>query len=178
MNTENTYKIEYQRRFLILGLPETLTAADYHLQIFDNHIENTRIRLRKIRDPKTKEWKRLMEQFVSVKGESMSRVTVSRMRLTNSEYRVLEYFKGRETRKNRYFYEADGQQIEIDIFLGALWGLNMAVVNFETESESQAFITPDILLREVTDDEFFDGRLLVEKSFAQIQERLANSFEQ
>jgi len=43
---------EYYRLFLIERLPEPLTPAGAHLQLFDNYIENTRLRLRLIRDPR------------------------------------------------------------------------------------------------------------------------------
>ena len=61
---------ELHRLFLIERLPEPLTRASAHLQLFDNYIENTRIRLRNIRDPYSKTWTRILQQrFAAVEGE-------------------------------------------------------------------------------------------------------------
>lgn len=169
---ENTYEIIIRRAFLIGGLPEPWSPADSHLQVFDNYLERTRIRLRKIRMPETKEWTRVLEQIYSVEEDSFAKLKMSRMFLNETEYKVLEAFKGRETRKNRYFYELEGKRFEIDIFLGKLWGLNIAKVFFETEDEMEKFDVPEFAVLEITNDEFFIGDNLVEKTFEDVQERL------
>jgi CYTH domain-containing protein len=46
-------RVERERRYLLQDLPEGLTRADPHVQITDNYITGTRLRLRKVRDPKT-----------------------------------------------------------------------------------------------------------------------------
>ncbi len=53
---------ELHRLFLIERLPEPLTRASSHLQLFDNYIENTRMRIRSIRDPYLKTWTRILQQ--------------------------------------------------------------------------------------------------------------------
>ena len=174
MNVENTYKIVIQRAFLVSGLPEPMSPADSHLQVFDNYIENTRIRLRKIRLPETKQWTRVLEQRYSVEEGKFAKMKMSQMFLNETEYKVLETFKGRETRKNRYFYEFEGKQFEIDIFLGKLWGLNIAKVYFEAEEEMESFEASKFAVLEVTNDSFFLGENLVDKSFVDVQERLNN----
>jgi len=49
-----TAQTELHRLFLIERLPDPLLPASSHLQIFDNYIENTRMRLRQIHDPYSK----------------------------------------------------------------------------------------------------------------------------
>ncbi|MCM3903590.1 MAG: hypothetical protein ND866_17950, partial [Pyrinomonadaceae bacterium] len=49
-------RIEHERRYLLQDLPEGLTRADPHVQITDNYITGTRLRLRKVRDPRTNKW--------------------------------------------------------------------------------------------------------------------------
>jgi hypothetical protein len=44
--TDKTAQTELHRIFLIEGLPDPLTPASAHLQLFDNYIENTRLRIR------------------------------------------------------------------------------------------------------------------------------------
>ena len=58
---DRTYKSELRRVFLIQDLPEPLTRASSHLQIFDNYIEKTRLRLRSVRVPETKKWSWTLE---------------------------------------------------------------------------------------------------------------------
>ena len=42
-------RVERERRYLLQDLPEGLSRADHHLQITDNYITGTRLRLRKVR---------------------------------------------------------------------------------------------------------------------------------
>jgi len=173
-----TYETESRRVFLIESLPAPLTRASRHLQIFDNYIENTRLRLRSIRAPETKEWTWILEQRSPL--EDLSRWAISRIYLNETEHAAFEIFEGREVRKNervetneirknRYFYEAGEKQFEIDIFLGELWGLNLAKVYFESSEELRKYEMPPFALSEVTANEFFVGGNLVGKTFADVR---------
>lgn len=175
---DKTYRIELRRVFLLENLPELLTRSSSHLQIFDNYIENTRLRLRSIRSPETKEWKWVLEQRFSLDGSGQW--AVSEIYLDENEHHVFESFEGREIqkneriqtdeiRKNRYFYESSGWQFEIDLFLGELWGLILAQINFQTAEEMRELEAPSFAVREVTGNEFFSGRNLVGKTFADVQ---------
>jgi len=175
---DKTYETELRRVFLIEGLPAPLTRASRHLQIFDNYIEKTRLRLRSIRRPETKEWTWILEQRFPL--EDLSQWKVSRIYLNETEHAAFEIFEGREVktneraetnevRKNRYFYDSGDKQIEIDVFLGELWGLNLAKVYFENVEELREFTTPSFAILEVTADEFFVGANLVGKSFADVR---------
>ena len=42
-------RVERERRYLLQDLPEGLTRVDPHLQITDNYISGTRLRIRKVR---------------------------------------------------------------------------------------------------------------------------------
>ena len=172
MTSGNTYKILLQRAFLTEGLPEPLQAHNSHLQIFDNYIEATRLRLRKIRVPETKQWTRVLEQRFPAGADDLSQIKYAQMFLSETEYKVLEHFKGRELRKNRYFTEAGGRQIELDVFLGPLRGLSIAKVYFETAEELEKFELPEFAVTEVTQDEFFFGENLVGKTFEDVRAKL------
>jgi CYTH domain-containing protein len=169
MNEEKIAQIVFRRTFLTEGLPGEMTPANSHLQLFDNYIEGTRIRLRKIRLPETREWTRSLEQIVP---DEAGRFGFSQIVLNETEYDVFQRFEGREIRKNRYFYETAGETFEIDIYLGKLWGLNIAAVYFESEEDRNDFEPPDFAVLEITADEFFNGANLVAKEFADIQDRL------
>ena len=182
---DKTYRTELHRLFLFQSLPAPLTAASRHLQIFDNYIENTRLRIRSVRSPETKQWTFVLQQIIAVGGD-LSRSEISEIFLNEAEHQVFEQFEGREIkrneraatneiRKNRYFYDFNGKQIELDVFLGDLWGLNLARVVFENEQEMTDFAAPPFAILEVTNNSFFAGANLVGKKLADVQEELNES---
>lgn len=175
-----TYRIELRRVFLLQNLPEPLTRASEHLQYFDNFIENTRLVLRSIRAPHTKEWTWILEQREPVTNANLSAWKVSEIYLNEAEHQAFEPFEGREVQKNerietnelrfnRYFYEFRETKYEIDVFLNPLWGLTLAAVYFHSPEELNGFNPPEIALAEVTQSEFFLGKNLIGKTFADVQ---------
>lgn len=61
--------------------------------------------------------------------------------------------EGRRIEKTRYEIDADGgATIELDVYGGALDGLVVAEVEFDSESDADGFVAPDWFGREVTDD--------------------------
>ena len=155
-------RIERERRFLLRDLPEPLTRASEHVQIWDNYITNTRLRLRKIRVPKTKEYVLKLTQKYAPAPPDFSRTVITNIYLSPAEYEVLSIFEGNEIRKNRYPFEHEGRAYSIDIFLGALWGLVLAETSFETDEEMRDFTLPSFAVADVTEDELFTGARLVE----------------
>lgn len=166
-----TYHTEMYRTFLIGGLPEPLTPASSHLQIFDNYIENTRIRLRSIRIPEDNKWTWILQQRFPSKPEDFGVWKTSQMFLNENEYQVFEQFEGREIRKNRYFHVVGEQELEFDIYLGKLWGLHLMNVYFESLEKMNEFQLPQFVIYEVTNNEFFTGENLVGKAFTDVQVR-------
>lgn len=164
-----TAQSEFHRLFLIEGLPEPLTPASSHLQLFDNYIENTRIRLRQIRDPYSKAWTRILQQrFPAHEGDG-AETKLAEIYLNDAEYAVFERFEGREIRKNRYFHEFDRVIFAFDVYLGQLWGLNTARVDFDSREKMESFIAPPFAILEVTSDPFFFGDKLVTKVFEDVR---------
>ena len=170
---DKTYQTDFRRTFLINGLPEPLTPATSHLQIFDNYIENTRLRLRSIRVPEEKSWTYILEQRFPLKKEDLSVWKTSQVFLNESEYKKLEIFKDREIRKNRYYYDLDEKQSALDVYLGKLWGLNLMNVHFEDAEEMKNFELPPFVVFEVTNYRFFTGENLVDKNFEAVREEFA-----
>jgi CYTH domain-containing protein len=165
-------RTERERKFLLRELPEPLTRASRHVQIWDNYITNTRLRLRRVRVPETKErvWK-LTQKFAPSAGD-YSRTTITNIYLSPAEYEVLSVFEGNEIRKNRYPFEHEGRKYSIDVFLGALWGLILAETDFDTDEEMDAFPLPPFAFMDVTNDETFTGGRLVELSFDDVRKSL------
>ena len=164
-------RVERERRFLLRDMPEPLTRASEHVQIWDNYITGTRLRLRKIRTPQTKKWTLKLTQKYAPAPPDFSRTVITNTYLSAAEYEVLSVFEGNELRKNRYPYEYEGRNYSIDVFLGALWGLILAETEFETDEELRAFTPPPFVALEVTNDETFTGGQLVEFTFEELRER-------
>ena len=57
-----SYQTTFERTFLLEKIPKPLSRASEHLQIFDNYLEKTRLCLRKIRTPKSKEYTYSLDQ--------------------------------------------------------------------------------------------------------------------
>jgi len=164
-----TAHTEHHRLFLIEKLPDPLNPASSHIQIFDNYIPNTRMRLRSMRDPTTKAWVRVLQQRFPADDGTLALTKLAEMYLNEAEYAAFERFEGREIRKNRYFHEFDLFTFSFDVYLGPLWGLTTARVDFDDVATMDDFEPPVFALYEVTNDEFFDGRNLVENSFDSVQ---------
>jgi CYTH domain-containing protein len=166
-------RIERERRYLLQDLPEGLTRADHHLQITDNYITGTRLRIRKVRDPKTNKWIVKFTQKFAPNPEDLSRTIITNTYLNAIEAETLAVFEANEIRKNRYTFEFDGRRFSIDMFLGDLFGLVLAEVSFETDEDLNSFPKPPFALAEVTDNEIFSGGRLSELTFEDIRNEVA-----
>lgn len=163
---------QVRRIFLIEKLPEPLEPKSAHLQIFDNYIDGTRLRLRLVRDPHSKNWTRILQQ--NINDDAHPGVSnIAEIHLNETEYSNFEQFEGSEIRKNRYFHDFDNASFAFDVYLGALWGLHTAIVEFENAREMEEFEPPTFAVFEVTGDPFFFGKSLVAKKFDDVQTRVS-----
>ena len=167
-----TAQTELYLVYLVERLPEPLTPASSHLQIFDSYIQNTRLRLRQIRDPYSKVWTRILQQRVPIASREYAGAKVAEIHLNDDEYELFKVFGGQEIRKNRYFHEFDRVSFTFDIYLGDLGGLTMTRVDFEIHEDMEAFIPPPFALLNVTNDPFFAGETLVHKQISDVRDHL------
>ena len=165
-------RIERERRYLLQDLPEGLTRADHHLQITDNYITGTRLRLRKVRDPQTNKWVVKFTQKFAPDRDDLSRTIITNTYLNPIEADTLAIFEANEIRKNRYHFEFEGRQFSVDMFLGDLFGLVLAEVSFDSDDELENFSPPPFALAEVTNNEVFSGGRLSQLSFADLKDEL------
>jgi len=165
-------RVERERRYLLQDLPEGLSRADHHLQITDNYISGTRLRLRKVRDPKTNKWVVKFTQKFAPDTDDLSRTTITNTYLNPIEADTLAIFEANEIRKNRYHFEFEGRQFSVDMFLGDLFGLVLAEVSFDNDDELENFSPPPFALAEVTNNELFSGGRLSQLSFADLKDEL------
>jgi len=168
-------RIERERRYLLQDLPEGLTRADPHVQITDNYIIGTRLRLRKVRDPRTNKWTVKFTQKFAPNPADFSRTVITNTYLNAAEYQALSVFEANEIRKNRYPFEWEGLKFTIDMFLGNLFGLVLAEVSFESEAELAGFPQPPFAMAEVTNNEIFTGGELCDLTFEDIRDEIRRS---
>ncbi len=168
-------QVERERRYLLRDLPEGLTRADPHLQITDNYMTASRLRLRKVREPRTNKWTVKFTQKFAPNPEDLSRTIITNTYLNALEADVLStIFNSNEIRKNRYPFEFDGRKFSVDMFLGDLFGLVLAEVSFETDEELDQFPKPPFALADVTNEELFTGGRLCELTFSEVRTEIAN----
>jgi len=168
-------RIERERRYLLQDLPEGLTRADHHLQITDNYLTGTRLRIRKVRDPQTNKWIVKFTQKFAPNPSDLSRTIITNTYLNALEAETLAVFEANEIRKNRYPFEFAGRQFSVDMFLGDLFGLVLAEVSFDTDKELDSFSLPPFAVAEVTNHELFTGGKLSELTFEDIRQEVSRS---
>jgi CYTH domain-containing protein len=162
-------RVERERRYLLPDLPEGLTRADPHLQITDNYITGTRLRLRKVRDPRTNKWTVKFTQKFAPDAEDLSRTTITNTYLNALEAEMMSVFNANEIRKNRYPFDFEGRRFAVDMFLGDLFGLVLAEVSFDTDQELDSFPKPAFAIADVTNDPVFAGGTLSQLTFADVK---------
>jgi CYTH domain-containing protein len=166
--------IERERRYLLRDLPEGMTRADPHLQITDNYMTGSRLRLRKVREPRSNKWTVKFTQKFAPDPNDFSRTIITNTYLNALEAEVLStVFNSNEIRKNRYPFEFDGRKFAVDMFLGDLFGLVLAEVSFETDEELENFPQPGFALADVTNEELFIGGRLCELTFSDVRAEIA-----
>ncbi|MDX6385911.1 MAG: hypothetical protein QOK48_3484 [Blastocatellia bacterium] len=168
-------RVERERRYLLDDLPEGLTRADHHLQITDNYLTGTRLRLRKVRDPRTNKWVVKFTQKFAPHPEDLSRTMITNTYLNPIEADTLAIFEANEIRKNRYPFEFEGRQFAVDMFLGDLFGLVLAEISFAADDELDSFSKPAFVLAEVTNNDIFSGGRLSQLTFADIRQEIERS---
>ena len=174
--SESKYaRVERERRYLLQDLPDGLTRADPHLQITDNYVTGTRLRIRKVRDPRSNKWiVKFTQKFAPNPGD-FSRTVITNIYLNALEAETLAVFDANEIRKNRYSFEFDGRKFSVDMFLGDLFGLVLAETSFETDEALDSFAKPAFAIADVTNNELFTGGKLCELTFADIREEILSN---
>ena len=92
--------VERERRYLLQDLPEGISRADHHLQITDNYITGTRLRIRKVRDPRTNKWTVKFTQKFAPEPADLSRTIITNTYLNAVEAETFSVFDSNEIRKN------------------------------------------------------------------------------
>ena len=165
-------RVERERRYLLRDLPEGLTRVDPHLQITDNYITGTRLRIRKVREPRTNKWTVKFTQKFAPDPDDLSRTIITNTYLNALEAETLSIFNTNEIRKNRYYFDYEGRKFSVDMFMGDLFGLVLAEVGFDTDEELDSFPQPSFALADITNNPLFTGGRLCELTFSEVREEI------
>ncbi|MDP3989155.1 MAG: hypothetical protein Q8P93_02880 [bacterium] len=92
--------------------------------------------------------------------------------LNREEFDELAEVQGKRVSKRRYLYNEGDVAYEIDVFQEALKGLVLVDVEFSSLEEKNAYVAPEWLLLEVTQEQFLAGGMLCGKTYADIEGRL------
>jgi CYTH domain-containing protein len=168
-------RVERERRYLLADLPEGMTRADHHLQITDNYLTGTRLRIRKVRDPRTNKWVVKFTQKFAPDPNDLSRTVITNLYLNATEAEMLAIFAANEIRKNRYYFDFEGRRFSVDMFIGDLFGLVLAEVGFETDEELDNFPLPAFAIADVTNIETFSGGKLSELKYEDVRREILES---
>jgi CYTH domain-containing protein len=170
-----TARRDYNRYFLLPAIPETLTVSGPHLQILDNYIFNTRLRLRIVRNPGDSARQRSLEQRIWETDHSNVISETNAIQLDEAEHAQFRILEGREIRKNRYRSEAAGNKFHVDIYLGDLRGLIRASFSFDDLAAALAFEPPLAEYLDISEDSFFRDEQIVDKALSDVLSKAAGS---
>lgn len=91
-------------------------------------------------------------RVVTVKGRGTSTRTEIEWPITDEQFAALwDLTQGRRVHKTRYEVPVEGGVAELDVFAGALEGLVLVEVEFDSDHDMETFHAPDWFGPEVTD---------------------------
>lgn len=158
-------KLELERRWLVdaTRLPE-LAGAPFR-RIEDLYIDGGRLRLRTITHMGGRRELKLGKKYE--RTDPMGG-PITTLYLTEPEHAAMAGLPGARLAKRRYV--VDG--FSLDVFEGALAGLVLAEVEFESREAALAIAAPAWAKREVTEDAFFQGGVLCRANPDELRTRI------
>lgn len=167
--------LELERRYLLRSLPPNLQERGW--LILDRYINGTRLRLRRMAPLEDGEPLYKLGQKYRAPGQSAAETTITNIYLNRAECERLTLLDAAELIKKRYHYRQEGWRYSIDVFEGALQGLILAEIEYQTMVDCQELPFPSFAHAEVTEDPFFNGGNLATLSRMLLQAKLANRFD-
>ena len=145
--------VEIERKFLVERLPDRLDAHPSR-EIEQGYLaitDEVEVRLRRYGE----------QAFLTVKSTGAEVRVEEEIEIDPSRFAVLWPLTGdRRIEKRRYRIPLGDLTVEFDDYHGRLSGLMVAEVEFESPEAAAAFVPPEWLGREVTDDSRYKNRRL------------------
>ena len=142
-------RIESERRWLVDAATRPALADAWVTHIDDRYLHGTRMRLRRMRRPDLGETKcKLTKKYECPNPRARPIVTTY---LTEAEHALLCALPADELTKRRLHFLHGGRYWSLDVFEGALAGLELVECETADEAELASLVPPDWVLREITD---------------------------
>jgi CYTH domain-containing protein len=174
MNTKECQytRVEYKRSFLVAPTAKwRVGIAPYAKTHVDKYLCNTQLRLRVMTDTDT--GRQLLK--LNKKGDSVSPYfrIISRILLSQDEYKTLNMLDGAWLRKTRYYHTNNDHLFSIDVYEGELEGLILCKTEADCLENLLRISPPEYITQEVTEDIFFTGGNLCRTTQSALQAKLA-----
>ena len=140
---------ELERRWRVdPGVRPPVAAFDF-VDIEDRYLAGTRLRLRRM--TRSGGWTacKLTKKYEAVRPEARPIVTTY---LTEAEYALFAALPAHPLRKRRYHVPIEGRYWSLDLFEGALEGLEVVEIEAPDETALAALVPPPWTTKEVTHD--------------------------
>ncbi|MBK9040971.1 MAG: hypothetical protein IPL83_17765 [Bdellovibrionales bacterium] len=155
---------EFERKFLLTGLPANLKSSSECKQIEDRYFVGTNLRLRIVRSLEGKIVDRKLTQKFVPKDGDLSKTSITNLYLRESEMKLLSQLQGRVLKRKRYKLSHDNQTFSVDEFLEPFTHLVSAEIEFESEEKMNSFVVPFPDWKEVSlDIKYSGGYLAIER---------------
>jgi hypothetical protein len=147
---------EIERRWLVdLAGVGPLEDLPYH-DIEDLYLDDSRLRLRKIRDARGGEVFKFCKKYGKSSGCSEP---ITNLYLTEGEHRALSRLGGKAVRKRRYAIGGGA----LDLYEEGPGALAVFEVQFASEAEAGRYEPPPFVREEVTHEESYSGAALARR---------------
>ena len=142
-------RIELERRWLVDKAVRPKLDGCHITFIEDRYIDGTRMRLRRMSRPDIGETKwKLTKKYETADPAARPIVTTY---LTEREFDILSSLPAQSLAKRRYHLPIDGRYWSVDLFEGALSGIEIVECEVEDRTALDAIVPPSWALIEVTD---------------------------
>lgn len=163
-------EIEFELTYLAKEIPKEIKEVN-PVRIMDVYIpdslEQSHLRLRQKGDVFEITKKNPINE-----GDASAQIEQT-IQLSKEEFNALVVCSQKRVVKDRYKVKIDGKIAEVDVFSGNLKGLILLDFEFETQEEKENFIAPEVVLCDVTQEDFIAGGLLAGKNYDDISLELA-----
>jgi CYTH domain-containing protein len=153
-------RFELERRWLVDTAARPTLVGRHTTLIEDRYIDGTRMRLRRMSRPELGEVKWKLSKKYECEDASARPVVTTY--LTDAEHELLRALPARELVKLRHHIEIDGLWWSLDLFRGALAGLEVIEIEASDKAALAALVPPSWTTKEVTHDPRYQCGSLVQ----------------
>lgn len=139
-------RIEFERRWLADGARRPALEGCPFTEVEDRYLRGTRMRLRRMTGRDGIQWK-LTKKYGCADPAARPIVTTY---LTEVEYELLRSVPAHALDKRRYHLQLENRRWSLDLFEGALTGLELLECETADRAALDALVPPDWALYEVT----------------------------